>query len=73
MGGFGYRLCMVRYIERAQAFLTSSELYLRPNARPSGPCSFVVDVNWGKMGKKKGVEVVTQLVHPSDVSGGKLR
>ena len=61
MGGFGYRLCMVRYIERAQVFLTSSEFYLRANARPSGPLSFVVDVNWGKMGKRKGVEVVTQL------------
>ena len=61
MGGFGYRLCMVRYIERAQVFLSSSEFYLRANARPSGPLSFVVDVNWGRMGKRRGVDVVTQL------------
>ena len=52
---------MVRYIERAQAFITSSEQYLRPNSRPSGPCSSIVDLYWGKMGKKKGVEVVTEL------------
>ena len=52
---------MVRYIERAQAFLPSSELYHRPNSHPSGPCSSVVELYWGKMGKKKGVDVVTEL------------
>ena len=52
---------MVRYIERAQVFLSSSELYHRPNGRPSGPCASVVELYWGKIGKKKGVEVVTEL------------
>ena len=52
---------MVRYIERNQAFLPSSELYLRPGGRPSPTCSPTIELYWCKMVMKKNIEVVTEL------------
>ena len=52
---------MVRYIEWAQVYLTRSELYLHPEAEPSTVSSTLIDVYWGKMVKKKNVEVIREL------------